>query len=386
MKSVKEMREVVIAGVGITKWGFYEDRDWYDFGSEAILNVLKDADMEWKDIQAAFHGNCYAGVGSGHQCVKEVGLTGIPVINVENACSSGTSALRLAYYLIGTEIYDVVLAFGTEKTWRGPIPSRAFRPWQLRLGWNFQPGNYANDSVEYMKATGATVEDFSRVTVKNRKNAALNPNARFQKPVTLEEVMNSRMVAYPLHLLHCCPLADGAAAVILCSKDKLRRKDKVITVAAAVLTSGVYGEQATPAASQKSLKFPPPMGLAELSAQQAYEIAGIGPEDIDVAQAYDTMTPSELWGVESLGFCKKGEAPHLLREGVFDINGKIPVNTDGGLMGRGHPMGATALGQVYEIVLQLRGEAGPRQVEGAKIGLAHAMGAGPNSSVTILKK
>ncbi len=386
MRPISEMREVVVAGIGITKWGFYEDKECYDFGSEAILNALKDANMEWKDIQAVFHGNCYGGVGSGHQTIKEIGLTGIPIVNVENACSSASSAFRLAYQEVAAEIYDVVLAFGTEKTQRGPIPSTAFRPWELKLGFNFQPGNYANDTVEYMKETGATVEDFSMVTVKNRKNASSNPNARFQKPVTLEEVMNSRMVAKPLHLLHCCPLGDGAAATILCSKDKLRSKNKVITVAASVLTSGVYGEQYIPADMRKSLKFAPREGLVELSANQAYEISGYGPGDMDVVQAYDTMTPSELWDIEELGLCKKGEAPHLLREGVFDIGGRIPVNTDGGLMGRSHPMGATALGQIYEIVLQLRGEAGLRQIEGAKIGLAHAMGAGPNSSVTIFKR
>jgi len=385
MKSINEMREVVIAGVGITKWGFYEGMEWYDFGSEAILKALEDAEMEWKDIQAMFHGSCYAGLGSGHQCAKEVGLTGIPIVNVENACSSGSSALRLAYQEVAAEIYDVVLAVGSEKTQRGAIPSKAFRPWELKLGFNLQPANYANDTVVYMKETGATAEDFSRVTVKNRKNAVLNPNARFQKPVTLEEVMNSRMIAKPLHLLHCCPLADGSAAAIVCSRDKLKRKGKAITVAATTLCSAVYGEQYIPADIRKSLKFPPEQGLVELSAKQAYEISGYGPEHMDVVQAYDTMTPSELWDIEALGFCKRGEAPRLLREGVFDINGRIPVNTDGGLMGRGHPMGATALGQIYEIVLQLRGEAGPRQVEGVKIGLAHSMGAGPNSSVTILK-
>ena len=383
MRPIKEMREVEIGGIGLVKWRKYEEQDIYDFGSEAILNALRDADMEWKDIQAAFCSSVYQGTGSGHQVIKEVGLTGIPIVNVENACSSGASAFRLAYQSIAAEIYDIVMVVGFEKMPRGPIPSTAFRPYELKMGFNLQPANYANETVSYMAETGATVKDFSRVTVKNRKNGALNPNALFQSPVTLGEVMNSRMIARPLRLLHCCPLSDGAAAIILCSRDKLKSKSRVITIAASVLASGVYGEENT----IKSLRFPAPLGIAEFSAKQAYEIAGYGPEDIDVVQAYDTMTPSELWDIEKLGFCKKGEAPKLLREGAFDINGKLPVNTDGGIMSRGHPLGATAAAQLCEIVMQLRGQAGPRQIPGEpKIGLAHAMGAGPNSAVTILKR
>jgi len=386
MKSINQMREVVVAGIGLTKWGVYPDQEWYDFGSEAIFNALKDAEMEWKDIQAAFCGSVYQGTGSGHQAIKEVGLTGIPIVNVENACSSGSSAFRLAYQMIASEIYDVVLALGMEKMPRGPIPSTAFRPWELESGFNVQVANYANEAVEYMHKTGATVEDFARVTVKNRKNGAMNPNARFQKPVTIEEVMNSRMVASPLRLLHCCPLADGASAAILCSRDKLKTKSRGITVAASVLTSGVYGEGFLQCGIPSSLKYPPSSGIVELSVKEAYDIAGYGPEDMDLVQAYDTMAPAELWDIEKMGFCKAGEARHLLKEGVFDIDGKLPVNTDGGLMSRGHPLGATGLAQICEIVLQLRGEAGQRQVKKARIGLAHAMGAGPNSSVTILKK
>jgi len=386
MKKLNEMREVMVAGIGLVQWGFYPELEHYDFGSEAVFNALKDADMEWKDMQAAFLGSVYQGTGSGHQVIKEIGQTGIPIVNVENACSSGSSAFRLAYQMVATEIYDIAIAVGMEKMPRGPIPSTAFRPWELQSGFNVQMANYANETVEYMHETGATVEDFARVTVKNRKNGAMNPNARFQKPVTLEEVMASRMVATPLRLFHCCPLADGAAAAILCSKDKLKSLKRSVTVVASVLTSGVYGEGMMMGGTMPSVKYPAEVGIVELSAQQAYELSGYGPEDMDVIQAYDTMASAELWDIEKLGFCKKGEAFKLLRDGVFNIDGKMPVNTDGGLMSRGHPLGATGLGQICEIVNQLRGEAGERQVKGAKIGLAHAMGAGPNSSVTIMKK
>jgi len=385
MKPISQMRSVVVAGIGITPWGAQGEQECYDIGSQAVFHVLQDAEMTWPDIQAVFCGSVYQGTGSGHQAIKEVGLSGIPIVNVENACSSGASAMRLAYQAVAAEIYDVVLAMGMEKMPRGPIPSTAFRPWELASGFNVQMANYANEAVAYMHETGASVEDFGRVTVKNRRNGAMNPNARFQVPVTLDEVLNSRMVATPLRLLHCCPLADGAAAVILCSPDKLKTRRRGITVAASVLTSAVYGEGIMMGGTLESLKYPAAEGITELSARQAYEAAACGPEEIDVVQAYDTMAPAELWDLEKLGFCAPGDAAGLLDDGIFDIDGRLPVNTDGGLMSRGHPLGATGLGQIYEIVLQLRGEAGPRQVPGARIGLAHAMGAGPNSAVTILK-
>jgi len=380
------MREVVVAGIGLTKWGVHPDKECYDLGSEAILSALDDAEMEWKDIQAAFCGSVYQGTGSGHQAIKEVALTGIPIVNVENACSSGGSAFRLAYQMVATGLHDVVLAIGMEKMPKGPIPSTAFRPWELASGFNVQMANYANETVEYMEETGATVEDFALVTVKNRKNGAENPNARFQKPVTVEDVLNSRMAASPLRLFHCCPLADGAGAMILCSTNNVKSPKRAVTVASTVLISGLYGEGSLGGGVSTSLKHTPKRGITQLSAKQAFEEAGYGPGDIQVLQAYDTMAPAELWDIEKLGFCKTGDAPKLIREGHFNIGGKLPVNTDGGLMSRGHPLGATGVGQLCELVTQLRGEAGTRQVKGAKIGMAHAMGAGPNSSVTILKK
>jgi acetyl-CoA acetyltransferase len=283
--------------------------------------------------------------------------------------------------MIAAGVHDVVLAAGFETMPRGFIMSTAWPEWQRTMGFNVQPAAYAMQTLRYMAETGATVEDISRVSVKNRKNGALNPNARFQKPVTLEEVLSSRLVAAPLHLLHACPLADGGTAVLLCSREKLKRKDKVVSVAASVLTSGTYGHEY--GGGSVRIKTP---DTIELSAREAWEMSGCGPEDMDVVQAYDTMASGELWDLEKLGLCEAGEAPRLLREGVFDLDGKCPVNTDGGLMSRGHPLGATALAQIIEIYTQIRGAAGPRQVQGAKTGLAHAMGAGPNSSVVILKR
>jgi len=384
---MRKFREVMVAGAGLTKFDSYDGekgrpkKDYSDLGAEAILKALDEAGMEWREVQAAFCGSVYCGTASGHQTIERIGMTGIPIVNVENACSSASSAFRLAYQMVAGEIYDVVLAAGFETMPRGFIKSTAWPEWQRVMGFNVQPAAYAMQTVRYMEETGATEEDFARVTVKNRKHGALNPNARFQKPVTIEEVLSSRMISKPLRLLHACPLADGGTAVILCSKDRLKSKSKMVTVAASVLTSGTYGH----VYGGGSVKVKTP-DTVEVSAEQAWEESGFGPEDMDLVEAYDTMAPGELWDLERLGLCDKGEAARLLREGVFDLNGKLPVNTDGGLMSRGHPLGATALAQIIEIYRQIRGEAGPRQVQGAKVGLAHAMGAGPNSSIVILKR
>lgn len=387
MKSNTNLCEVVVAGIGTTRYNVYDNREVYDLGREAILKALHDSNKTWNDMEAAFCGSVYQGTGSGHQVIKEVGLTGIPILNIENACSSGSSSFSIAYHAVASGQYDVVLVLGMEKMPRGPIPSTAFRPWELEMGFNFQPGNYALETLEYMEKYGVTEEDFSRVTIKNRRNGSLNPNARFQKVVSLDEVLNSRVIAKPLKLFHCCPIADGATAFILCSKKegKVVSRRNSVFVSSTVLKTGVYGEDFYPSATIGSLLFPPEEGMVEQSSREAFEISGCGPEDIDLVQAYDTVAPAELWDIEKLGFCERGEAPKLLEKGYFDINGPLPVNTDGGLMSRGHPLGATACAQIYEIVLQLRGEAGARQINNPKVGLSHSMGAGPNSSVTVLK-
>lgn len=381
------MREVVIAGVGLSKFDLYdgekgrEYREYYELGSEAVVEALKDTEMEWKDIQAVFCGNVQGGSAPGHMTVKQIGMTGIPIVNVENACSSGASALRLAYLLIGSGVYDVVLACGVEKLPKGLLRSEGWATWEKMMGFNVMPAMYALEAQRYMEETGATERDFAGVTVKNRRNGALNPYARFQKPVSIEEVLSSRMIAKPLRVLNSCPLGDGGAAVILCSKHKLKVKSKAVKVDAAILASGTYGYEY----GSRSINVPSE-NIVEYSAKQAYEASGVGPEDVDVVQAYDTMAPAELWGIEELGLCKKGEAIKLLRDGELDLGGKLPVNTDGGLMARSHPLGATGLAQVIELCRQLRGEAGSRQVKRARVGLAHTMGIGLNSSVVILKK
>jgi acetyl-CoA acetyltransferase len=380
------LREVIVAGVGMCRFGRYDGerghpfKPFYELGCEAVMNAWKDAGIKWKDIQACFCGSCYQGVGSGHKVLAEIGLTGIPIINVENACSSSSSAFRLAYQSIATGLYDICLVIGVEKVPPGFIASTGWPEWQMKMGFNVQPAAYAMETVRYMEEYGATLEQFAKVTVKNRKNGVLFPYGYSQQGVTIEEVLNSRMVSKPLTLLMCCPNADGAAAVILVSKEKFRSEKKKVTVAAVVLVSSLYGVER----GGGSVKIQNP-DRTQIAAKQAYETSGYGPEDIDLFELYDPMAPIELISIERVGICKPGEAGHLLEERVFDIGGRFPVNTSGGLLSRGHPLGATGLAQIAEVVWQLRGEAGHRSVPGARVGMCHTMGAGPNCAITILK-
>jgi len=384
------MREVAIAGVGLTKFGRYDGKKgrpkklYPDLGGEAIRNALKYADMEYKEIEAAFGGTYYGGLGGTHQCVAKVGLTGIPLANVFSGHSS-EAAIRLAYTRVALGVHDVVLVVGAETLPPGLLDNQSMPNWMRMMGLDVLPAEYACNAVRYMEDYGASIDDFARVSSMARKNAALNPNAMFQKEITQEEIIGSRMVASPLTLLMACANADGGAALIFCTKDKLKSKDKAVTVAYIVQTSATYGTARSGGSLSLSSKIDN-LDSVELAAKQIWETSGYGPEDMDVIQVYDPFSPGFFQNVEKCGFCKKGESPHLLKEGYFNIDGENPANTDGGIIGRGHPTGATGIAQVAEIFFQLREEAGPRQVEGAKIGFAQGGGAGPQTVLTMLKR
>jgi acetyl-CoA acetyltransferase len=384
------MREVAIAGIGLAKFGRYDGKKgrprklYPELGGDAIREALKYANMEWKEIQAAFGGTYYGGLGGTHQCVARVGLTGIPIVNVYSGHSS-EAALRLAYLRVALGDHDIVLAVGAETLPAGLLDNQAMPAWMRMMGLDPLPAQAACRAVEYMGDYGATVDDFARVSVMERKNAALNPNAMFQKEVSQEEVLRSRMIASPLRLLMTCANADGAAAVIVCSKNKLKSKKKVVTIASMIQTSATYGTALSGGSVSVSTKVKN-LDCVELAAKQLWETSGYGPEDMDVIQVHDAFSPAFLWNIEKCGFCKRGEAPRLLKEGYFERSGKLPANTDGGIMGRGHPTAATGIAQVTEIFYQLREEAGPRQVAGAKIGFAQGASPGPNAVLTVLKR
>ena len=365
------MRDVAILGVGMIPFGRFLNRPLKDLGREACWLAINDAGISPRQIEAGYLGNALGAVlqgqtGVGQTVFAEVGLLGIPILNVENACASGSSAFREAWMAVAGGHYDVVIAAGVEKTYteQGGVLDIGEAEPELRLGLAL-PGFFALMANRYMAEHGVGAEQIAKVSVKNHRHSVLNPYSQYRKAVTLEEVMASPMVADPLTVLQCCPRADGAAAAILVSADYARQfTTSPILVAAAQLKSGM-GNNPTDLVHFR---------MNEIAAQRAYDQAGIGPKDIDVVELHDCFTIAELHHYETLGFCRRGEGVRLLEDGVTELGGRLPVNVSGGLLSRGHPLGATGIAQIVEIVWQLRGQEGGRKVDGAKVGLTHCMG------------
>jgi acetyl-CoA acetyltransferase len=373
---------VRIAGTGLHPFGRFEGTTTTDLGVTAVRAALAEAGSP--DFQAAFCATAYAGVASGHKVLGALGLTGTPIVDVEAGCASGGAALMLAAGAIRAGQYDTVLVFGIEKMPKGIIRSSFFEPWREEAGLAATPAYFALRAQRLMRESGVTKEHLAQVVVKNRANGVDNPNAMFRKPTTVDEVLASRVVCEPLHLHMLCSPNEGAAAVVL------RRADLVggdaVTLAAAVLRSHLPGSvlgEATPMSGIDDDDIPPPSARA---ADAAYEEAGLGPSEVDVVECQDTDAARELLSYEELGLCKKGDAARLVDDGTTARGGRIPVNPSGGLLSKGEPLGASALAQVVELVGQLRGTAGARQVEGANIGLAHTVGRGANAAVVIVKR
>jgi acetyl-CoA C-acetyltransferase len=379
------MREVCIIGVGIHRFGRFPDKTFIDLGAQATLDALKDAKIGWEKIQAAYCGSVYSGSGAGSNMLAEVGLSGIPIIGVEAACAAGGVALKMGYQAIAHGEYDIVLAVGFEKMPRGFIVSPRFQDWERQMGLGVNPIWMALAAQRHMTEYGTTVDHLVKVSVKSHQNGALNPNAMYQKALGYDEILHSPMVCDPLHLLMLCAPNEGAAAAILCSKDKVGQfTNKPVTIAACELRSALHVSDRNLGVHYAGRVRKPT--VIERVSQAAYEAAGIGPQDLSLVELQDTDVASEIIYSEELGLCKEGEGGRLIDEGATEINGRIPINVSGGLLSKGEPVGASALGQIHEIVLQLRGEAGPRQVNKAKTGLSHVYGGGGYSCVTILKR
>ncbi len=379
------MSGVSIVGIGIHKFGRFDDKSYLEMGLEATKTALMDAGVEWKDIQVAFCSRMYLPATSGVRILTRLGRTGIPIMDIEAACASGGAALRQAYLAIDSGQCDRALVLGVEKMPRGFMdPTQLYDVWQVNMGLSQNPMYWAMSARRHMEEYGTTINQLAKIAVKNHKYSVHNPNAMYRKEFTLDEVLNSRLVNDPIRLLMICAPNEGAAAVVLCSKSIAHRyKKKPIDIAASVHKVALYNDWRVPAIAM-SAKLSNPH-VTEITAQEAYKIAGIGPEDLDVAEVQDTDAFMELETYEYLGLGKRGEGGMLIDKGVVEIGGKIPVNTSGGLICKGEPVGASHLGQVYHIVQQLRGELGPTQVPHAKVGLAHVLGAGGNCAVTILK-
>ena len=383
---------VVVAGIGMTRFGKYLERGVRSLTEEAVTEALKDAGLEAKDVQTAYFANAVSGLITGQEMIRgqaalrHTGLLGIPIFNVENACASAASAFHLAWMAVASGQYNVALAIGAEKLFHED-KSKAFRaigtavdleslqdlkkkmessaqakdkPADEKAGQNrsFFMDIYASMTREYMKQSGATAEDFADVAVKNHDHGALNPKAQYRNRCTREEVLASRDVSPPLTLMMCSPIGDGAAAAILCSEKVARSLGirKPVPVRASVLISGRD-------------RNPDEPGAAERAAKRAYEVASVGPEDIDVIEIHDAAAPAELMVYEDIGFAKRGEGPRLLRSGDTKLGGKHVVNPSGGLLAKGHPIGATGIAQIVEICDQLRDNCGERQVKNARIGM-----------------
>jgi acetyl-CoA acetyltransferase len=365
------MRSVYVAGVGSTTFGKHLDRSLRSLGAEAVTKALADAGLSGKDIQAGYCGNALGAMlqeetGVGQHVLWEVGISGLPIVNVENACASGSTALHLGWQGVASGLYDVVIVVGVDKAVmpKGTPLKVGAADLEVRLGDIF-PGHFAMIAQKHMEAYGTTLEQQAKVSVKNHDNGCLNPYAEFKKPLTVEEVLASPMIAQPITLFSCCPNSDGAAAAILCSEAVMRRLDsRAIRIAASVLSTGSYE-------NQRDLTR---WEVEERAAKLAYAQAGLGPDDLSLVELHDAFTICEIIHYEGLGLCPPGDGGRLIDEGATAIGGRIPVNPSGGLLAKGHPIGASGVGQIAEIAWQLRGEATGRQVENARVGLAQMMG------------
>jgi acetyl-CoA acetyltransferase len=374
---------VELAGIGIHPFGRFDDRTVTDLGVSAVRDALRDAGDP--RFQAAFCGTAYAGVAAGHKVLGALGLTGVPIVDVEAGCASGGAALMLAAGAIRAGQYECALVFGIEKMPRGIIRSSFFEPWREEAGLAATPAYFALRAQRLMRESGVTKDHFAQVVVKNRAHGVDNPNAMFRGEVTAEQVLGSRVVCEPLHLWMLCSPNEGAAAVVLRAAPTGGAGSSV-TLEAAALRSHLPGSvlsEGTPLSGLADHDIDPPTTLA---ARAAYEEAGLGPDDLDVVECQDTDAARELLSYEELGLCPQGDAGKWVAEGVTRVGGRLPVNPSGGLLSKGEPLGASALGQVVELVTQLRGAAGPRQVPEARVALGHTVGRGANASVVIVRR
>ena len=363
------MREVAIIGAGLVPFGKYPEKTLADIAWPAVKQAIEDSGIHKKEIGAAYCGTALGGMMAGQRILKKVGLTGLPIINIENACSSSSTAFREAWISVAAGVYDAALVIGVEKLTKfggGTLPLEK-EDFEVTHGL-VMPALYAMRARRYMHEFGLTEDQLAMVSVKARKHGGLNPDAQFRDPVTVEQVKQARPVADPMTLFHCCPSGDGAAAVVICSAEKARQHtSSPVWVLGSEINSGMY------MTGFRDMTSPE---ITVRGAEQLYEEAGIGPEDVDLAEVHDAFAIAELLYYEALGFCARGDAAKLLEDGDSSLGGRIPVNPSGGLLAKGHPIGATGVAQIVEIVRQLRGHCGDRQVEGAKVGLTHCTGGG----------
>ena len=389
------MRDVAVIGAGMTRFGKFLDRSMKEITREAVDGALSSAGTDKSKLEVAIVGNAAAGLITGQECIRgqvvlrEMGIGGIPIINTENACASSSTAFHMAWLYVASGMYDIALAVGVEKLYHedkrksfAAIGAAVDVEWaqEMQAAMATSKGNgertdqpapasgagekrsmfmdfYAAFARQHMQRYGTTAKQFGRIAVKNHYHGSLNPHAQYREVYTLEDILTSPPVAEPLTRLMCSPIGDGAAAAILCSAEKAKQfTTKPVHILASCVSSGSDHEPGEP-------------GLTERVVQQAYKQAGVGPEDLSVIELHDASAPAELVLYEELGLCGPGEGGKLIDARATYFDGPMPVNTSGGLISKGHPIGATGVAQIYEIFTQLRGEAGERQVANPRIGL-----------------
>ena len=394
--------DIWILGITMTKFGKHPDKDAIDLAAEAVTGALADGGVTMADIGVIAAGSLMTqSLGIGQALQKQVGQTGIPVYNVSNACATGATALRTAIMAVKAGECDLGLAFGVEKlagagllaggtrkeeadTWTPRGRYGAVAPVDGRIGTDIMPGVFAQIGMEYGERHGGTsFELFARISEKNHAHSTLNPLAAYTKAMTLEQIMGDVMIAYPNTRPMCSANCDGAAAAVVVSGERLRtmsteQQRRAVKISASVLTTDPWEEACQ--------VLPDVNALTRNAARQAYEAAGVGPEDLDLVELHDCFATAELVHYDNLMLCAPGEAVPFFESGATWRDGSTPVNVSGGLESKGHPIAATGIANIWEVCHHLRGEAGARQIEGATVGLAHVIGLGSACGVHILER
>jgi acetyl-CoA acyltransferase len=379
------MSEVFILGADMIRFGRYPDRTPFQLAADAALLALDDAGLSIRDVQAVYAGSTFNSASMvAQRMLHLIGQTGAECVNVANACAAGATAVRQAILAVKSGEYDVVLAAGAEKNPRGLMgsPLTEGPPVEGLFGSVAPPSIFAEAGMVHASRYGTTIEQFAKVAVKNHHHSTMNPKAAYQHETPLEDVLASEMIAWPLTKLMCSPNVDGAAAIIVVSEKKARELGmaRAVRIRGSALVSDPY--------EPRSPEMFDPNSVTRLAVAKAYDMAGVGPEDLDMVELHDCFATAELLHYENLGLCGEGEAARLIDSGETALGGRIPVNVSGGLLAKGHPIAATGVANLVEIVQHLRAEAGARQVAGAKIGLAHVLGfaAVSASAVHILER
>lgn len=363
------MRNTAVVGGAMIKMGKHRESSYSGLGAPAALGALRDAGIESDEVGAVFCGHAFGGMLTGQRIARELGIGDIPVTNVDNACSGGATAVHLAARAIEDGHADIVVAIGVDKLTQfggGTLPLVA-DDIEVKQGI-VMPAVYGMRAQRYLHERDATIEDLAQVSVKARRHGALNPYAQFQKEVSVAEVLESRPIADPLTLLQCCPTGDGAAAIVMMSeKERKKRGLKGMRVSASVLHSGQF------LAGFRDMLRPE---ISYHSASEAYEEAGIEPGDLDLVELHDAFSIAELVYYEALGLCAPGDSTRLIRDGATTYGGDVVVNPSGGLLSKGHPVGASGVAQVVEALWHLTDRAGDRQIDDARLALTHVTGGG----------